>query len=150
MPQLLTHTSVKGAKIRCASLCSPLETYANVSRSDGTRNPQPETQTGLKRTKPPALLLLHLLTRSMSTFCASGVASVGSTFGFFGGLFWGRGRLLAPPTASAGPPRDTHINTTAANTQRQNPAILALTALLFSQLRVLLMIPNRLHAPTDR
>lgn len=64
----------------------------------------------------------------MFTICAGGVTAVGSTFGFLGRL-WGRGRLLAPPTASVESHRD--INTTTANMQRHNPAILALTVKIF-------------------
>ncbi len=60
----------------------------------------------------------------MSIFCAGGVRSIGSAFGFLEGRLWGRGRLLAPPTASVEPHRHTHINATTANMQRHTPAIL--------------------------
>lgn len=65
-------------------------------------------------------------------FCAGGVISMGSSFGFLGGLLWGRGRLLAPPTASVEPHNDTHINTTTANMQCHTPAIPTLTVITFS------------------
>lgn len=69
-------------------------------------------------------------------FCAGGVTSIGLIFGFLGGCLWGRGRLLAPPTASLEPHRHTHINRTTANMRRHTAAILALT-LLHSRIRII-------------
>lgn len=66
-------------------------------------------------------------------FGAGGVTSMGSTFGFLGGRLWARGRLLAPPTASVEPHRDTHINATTANMQHQTPAILTMIVIIFFQ-----------------
>lgn len=76
------------------------------------------------------------LTCCMSMFCAGGVASIGLIFGFLGGRLWGRGRLLAPPTASLEPHRHTHISTTTANMRRHTAAILTLT-LLHSRIRII-------------
>lgn len=59
----------------------------------------------------------------MSTFWTGGVKSTGSTLGFFGGGFWGFGRLLAPPTASQGSQRHTASSSTTASTHRCTPAI---------------------------
>lgn len=69
-------------------------------------------------------------------FCAAEGTSTGLTFGFLGGRLWGLGRLLAPPTASLEPHRQTHIKKTTANMQRHTPAILALT-LLHSIIRII-------------
>lgn len=67
------------------------------------------------------------LTLSMSMSCSGWVRSIGVIFGFLGGRLWGRGRLLAPPTASAESQRYTHINITTASMQRHSPAIVSLT-----------------------
>lgn len=59
--------------------------------------------------------------------CSGWVWSIGVIFGFLGGRLWGRGRLLAPPTASAESQRYTHINITTASMHRHSPAIVSLT-----------------------
>lgn len=65
------------------------------------------------------------LTRSMSMFCAGGITSMGSTFGFLRGRLWGLGRLWAPPIIWVEPHEHRHINTTSANMHRHTAAILA-------------------------
>lgn len=72
---------------------------------------------------------LWFLTRSMSMFCAGGVTSARSTVGFLGRRLWGRGRLLAAPTASVEAHRDSSTRT--ANIQRHTPAILLMMTVLF-------------------
>lgn len=74
---------------------------------------------------------LWFLTRSMSMFCAGGVTSARSTFGFLGRRLWGRGRLLAAPTASVEAHRDSSTRT--ANIHRHTPAILLTMTVLFKR-----------------
>lgn len=71
------------------------------------------------------------VTCCISMFEAGGFSSTGLTFGFLG-LLWGRGRLLAPPTVSAGLQRQEQINIPSSSVQQLIFTILQTVAVVSS------------------